>query len=59
MQVISPFGKTSDFKTMVEAVMSLLSDFKNCESDVHKYLISEKYTPAKDYIKRFAQKVAK
>ena len=48
-----------NFETMVEAVMSLLSDFKNCESDVHKYLISEKYTPAKDYIKRFAQKVAK
>lgn len=59
VQVISPFGKTSDFKTMVEAVMSLLSDFKNCESDVHKYLISDKYTPAKEYIKRFAQKVAK
>ena len=59
VQVISPFGKTSNFKTMVEAVKSLLSDFKNCESDVHKYLISDKYAPAKDYIKRFAQKIAK
>ena len=59
VNVISPFGKMLNFETMVEAVMSLLSDFKNCESDVHKYLISEKYTPAKDYIKRFAQKVAK
>jgi hypothetical protein len=59
VQVVSPFGKTSNFKTMVEAVKSLLTDFRNCESDVHKYLISDKYAPARDYIKRFAQKVAK
>ena len=59
VQVTSPFGKMLNFETMVEAVKSLLSDFKNCESDVHKYLISDKYTPAKKYIERFAQKVAK
>ena len=55
----TPFGKTLNFKNMVEAVLSLLIDFRNCDSDVHKYLISEKYVPAKEYLKRFAQKVVK
>ena len=59
VQVETPFEKTLNFKNMVEAVLSLLIDFRNCDSDVHKYLISEKYVPAKEYLKRFAQKVVK
>ena len=55
-----PNGTTKFFDDFFKAVKFALENFvHNNKSDIYESLMSEKYIPAKEYLKRFAQKVAK
>ena len=60
VQMELPNGTQKFFDDFFKAVKFALENFVHSnKSDIYESLMSEKYIPAKEYLKRFAQKVAK